>query len=148
MNALPLADTPDCEETVKRVRVALGPRKGRLTTVQATLVEYESSWNRRELGRLMRCYSRVNRLRKLHDRDPDARRRLASQLNDFSGELELSLLRVMRSPASITASQPHAAKTCAEVEIAISGDSFRDRMLATMEFVREGGEWLLLDDGL
>jgi len=163
VDSVPLGEDGHREAIARRILAALGPRKGRLTTIQATLAEYESSWNERDIDRLIKCYSHGNRLRELCNRDPGAKGALVSQLNGFSGEIDLALLRVrMSGPAPGAASTPgdnahgpspgpterggHGAS--AEVGIAISGLGFRERVLTRMDFIREEGEWLLVDDGL
>jgi len=163
VDSAPLGGDGHRETIAKRIFAALGPRKGRLTTVQATLAEYESSWNERDIDRLIKCYSHGNHLRGMYDRDPGAREALVSQLNGFSGEIDLALLRVrMSGPAPSAAptsgdnapgSSPGPTDTdghgaSAEVGIAISGRGFLERIVTRMDFVRENGEWLLADDGL
>jgi len=163
IDSAPLGGDGRRETISRRILAALGPRKGLLTTVQATLAEYESSWNERDIDRLINCHSHGNRLRRMYDRDAGAREALVSQLNGFSGEIDLALLRVrMSGPApgvaptsgdnapgpspGPTDTDGHGAS--AEVGIAISGLGFRERIVTRMDFVRESGEWLLADDGL
>jgi len=148
IDSAPLGGDGCRETTSRRILATLGPRKGLLTTVQATLAEYESSWNERDIDRLIKCYSHGNRLRGMYERDPGAREALVSQLNGFSGEIDLALLRVRVSGSSRSTTDTDGHCASAEVGIAISGLGFRERIVTRMDFVRENGEWLLADDGL
>jgi len=148
VDAIPLIDTRAREEATRRARAALGSRKGRLTTIQATVAEYECSWNDRDIGRVIKCYSRRGSMRMQYVSSRDARQRLTRQLETFSGQIRLSLLRT-RTPGTRRAGQPpNAATADAEVAVMIcSSGGHGDRLLVTMELVHEDGEWLIVSDG-
>ena len=148
VDAVPLVDARARAEATRRARAALGNRKGRLTTVQATLAEYETSWNDRNVDRVVRCYSRGSTVRGRYASSGDTRRRLARQLEAFSGQIGLSLLRT-RTPGTRRAGQsPDATTADAEVAVTIrlSGGP-GDLFCVTMELVHEDGEWLIARDG-
>ena len=124
------------------VRAALGASGGKvLTTVQATLAEWESAWNARDLKRCMRCYSRKSKLRKQYGGGGEGRRNLEQQIEDFPGKVSLALQRITLLPSQgIRAAD-------ATVVLKLTSSGVEDRRTATMQLVHEDGEWLVLNEG-
>jgi len=124
------------------VRSALGAGGGKvLTTVQATLAEWESAWNARDLKRCMRCYSRQSNLRKQYDGGGEGRRELEQQLKDFPGKVSLTLQRITLLPSQ------GVRAADATVALKLTSPGAEDRRAATMQLVHEDGEWLVLNEG-
>ena len=130
------------KKVLKSVRASLGAGRGKvLTTVQATLAEWESAWNARDLKRCMRCYSRKSKLRKRYDGGGDARRDLEQQIKDFPGKVSLVLQRITLLPSQ------GVRAADATVMLKLTSFGVEDRRTATMQLVHENGEWLVLNEG-
>lgn len=145
---VPVADAAAEEKLRGSVRAAVGKRKAVLTTIQATIAEWQDAWNKRDLARCIRCYSRESTLRKHYDGGEEGRKQLVQQVRTFPATVELSLQRI-----SITRTSAGAAKA-ADVTVLLklveSGPDTQareDRRAATMSFVLEDGEWLILKEG-
>ncbi len=123
---------------------AVGPRAHKFTTIQATMAEWQVAWNKRDLDLLMRCYSRHNSLRKRYELGEEARKGLKEQLAGFPGTVELSLQEASRARPTT-----EGAKDAADVRVLLKlvAKEAEDRRPATMRFVLEGGEWLILEEG-
>jgi hypothetical protein len=139
---------PAAETKIKRAVVTLAdrmaPNRLGLTTVQATLAEWQDAWDARDLKRCIRCYSRRSALRKLYDTGGEGRKRLAEQISAYPGKVRISIRRVERSRVFAARSRESATVT---VLLALSADDLHDRRTAKMRFVREGREWLILEEG-
>jgi hypothetical protein len=135
------------EAKIKRAVTALaehaGGKRPRLTTVQATLAEWQDAWNSRDIERCILCYSPRNALR-VEYASGGGRERLSEQIKSFPGQVKLSIQRVKRSPALGAGEEETATVTVLVTLSAVSPD---DRPAATMKFVREEGEWLILEEG-
>jgi len=125
---------------------ALGARGARLTTIQATLAEWQDAWNSRDAARCILCYSRRSRLRKRYASGDAHRRGLQRQIDESSGTVAISIerIRVILAPTA------EGAREAAEVDVVLeltprTGAASRER--ATMQFVSEAGEWLILREG-
>lgn len=143
---------PVQEAKIKRAVIALAEvaAQGRigLTTVQATLAEWQDSWNARDLARCILCYSAGSTLRRRYEVGGERRSSLAEQIKGFLGRAELSIRRVERS--GVFAFLPGEAgpeTATVTVILTLSADNVRDRRTAKMKFVREGREWLILEEG-
>jgi len=128
------------------IREAIGTRGARLTTIQATLAEWQDAWNSRDAARCILCYSRRSRLRKRCSSGEAHRRGLQRQIDESPGTVSISIehIRVILAPTA------EGAREAAEVDVALkltprTGDPSRER--ATMQFVSEAGEWLILREG-
>jgi hypothetical protein len=146
LDAVPLPDAAAEEEARRLVSEALGPRRARLTTIQATLAEWQDAWNARDIGRCILCYGRASRLRRRYASGGGERRALQRQLRASPGTvaIEIDAIRLVLAPTSEGASET------AEVYVTLTlaaraGEERRER--ATMTFVREKGEWLILAEG-
>jgi hypothetical protein len=132
---------------IKRAVTALAGAAGYnrlgLTTVQATLAEWQDAWNARDLERCMRCYSPRNALRREYD-SGEGRARLTEQIKSYAGQVKLSIQSVVRPRAPGAGEEETAAVT---VIVTLSAGSPVDRPTAKMKFVREGREWLILEEG-
>jgi hypothetical protein len=133
-------------ETKRLVKEAIGLRSARLTTVQATLAEWQGAWNARDVARCMLCYSRKSRLRRRYASGGSARRNLVRQIKESPGAAAISIeaIRIVLAPTS------DGAREAAEVDVVLEftpkpGATASQR--ATMQFVREKGEWLILREG-
>jgi hypothetical protein len=159
---------------------ALGSRHGTLTTVQATLAEWEDSWNARDLDRCIRCYSGRTPLRARYEAGGKSREELAAQVASFRGKVGLSIRAVRRAvapsprragrcaakgralgggetegeegpppplPAPRAATRQAGETADVEVEVVLSAQDLVDHRRTTMKLVREGEEWLILDEG-
>ncbi|MHC4250080.1 MAG: Cif family virulence factor [Planctomycetota bacterium] len=133
-------------EAKRLVLEALGPRKARLTTIQATLAEWQDAWNARDVARCIQCYGRASRLRRRYASGGNARRDLERQIRGSPGTVSVSIekIRIVLAPTS------EGARETAEVEVLIeltprTGATAREH--ATMQFVHETGEWLILREG-
>ncbi|MHC4506793.1 MAG: Cif family virulence factor, partial [Planctomycetota bacterium] len=145
---VPVADAAAEEKLKGAVRAAVGERKAVLTTIQATIAEWQDAWNKRDLARCIRCYSRQNTLRKHYEGGEEGRKQLVKQVRSFPGTVELSLQRI-----SLTRTAGGAAKA-ADVTVLLKlvesgpdSQAREDRRAATMSFVLEDGEWLILKEG-
>ncbi|MHC5058111.1 MAG: Cif family virulence factor [Planctomycetota bacterium] len=135
------------EVEAKRLALeALGPRSARLTTIQAALAEWQDAWNARDVARCILCYSRASRLRRRYASGGNARRDLERQIRESPGTVSVSIeaIRVVLAPTS------EGARETAEVKVLIeltprTGAAAREG--ATMQFVHEIGEWLILREG-
>ena len=133
------------EEKLKAsIRAAIGKDRPVLTTIQATLAEWQVAWNKRELERCIRCYSRQSTLRKLFERSDEGRKSLLQQIRSFPGAVELSLQRI-----SLTRTPGPRATSAADVTVLLklAAEAHEDRRSATMKFVFEDGQWLILEEG-
>jgi len=133
-------------ETKHIVLEAIGPRRGRLTTIQATVAEWQGAWNARDAARCILCYSRKSRLRKRYASGEAQRRVLQRQMDESAGTVAISIGRIR----VILAPRAEGAREAAEVDVVVAlksraGAPSRER--ATMQFVREAGEWLILREG-
>jgi len=136
----------------KHVSATLGSRKGVFTTIQATLAEWQDSWNARDIDRCMRCYSVWNLLRRQYEAGGEARLTLGHQLKRFSGKVRLIIERIKMAPARAGEGDSNRGRSPSEiadvtVQIALSSGDLLERRKATMKFTREGGEWLILREG-
>jgi len=148
VDAVHLIDTRAREEATRRARAALGSRKGRLTTIQATVAEYEGSWNDRDIDRVIKCYSRGSPVREQYVSNRDARQLLRRQLEMFSGQIGLSLMRTRTPGTRRTGQAPGTATADAKVAVTIRPTGgLGDRLVVTMGLVHEDGEWLIARDG-
>ncbi len=143
---------PAQEAKIKRAVVSLAEMAGLerlgLTTVQATLAEWQDAWNVRDLARCIRCYGAASTLRRQYETGGERRSSLAEQIKGFHGKAEISVRRVERS--GVFAFLPGAAgpeTATVTVILTLSAGDVRDRRTAKMKFVREGREWLILEEG-
>jgi len=125
---------------------ALGARRARLTTIQATLAEWQDAWNSRDAGRCILCYSRQSRLRKRYASGEAHRRGLQRQIDESAGTVAISIerIRVILAPTA------DGAREAAEVDVVLEltpRTGAPSREPATMQFVSEAGEWLILREG-
>jgi hypothetical protein len=139
-DVIPIADAAAEKNAKDSVRAAVRSDKV-LTTIQATLVEWQLAWNARDLKRCMRCYCRESTLRKQYDSGEEGRRKLDQQLANFPGTVSLRLQRIALSPGA----GRRAADATVMLRLTASG--MEDRRTATMQLVHEGGEWLILSEG-
>ncbi len=131
------------ESTLKgTIREAAAGRTAVLTTIHATVAEWQSAWNARDIERCIKCYSRENSLRKHYKRSVEGRERLIGQLESFPARVELSMQQI--SPTRAAGAAKGADVTGL---LRLSTQTTQDRRLATMKFVFEQGEWLILDEG-
>ncbi len=138
---------PAREALVKRLALeAVGPRTARLTTIQATVAEWQDAWNARDAERCIRCYSRESRLRRRYASGGSARRDLERQMKRTPGTVRVSIRRIRM----VLAPTSDGARKSAHVDVVVAltplPGSTRDEH-ATMEFVHEKGEWLILREG-
>ncbi len=165
IDAVRLTDAMLEAKVKKQSMAALGSRKGTFTTIQATLAEWQASWNARDIDRCIRCYSRKNRLRGQYDAGGEAARELAGQLKSFCGKIGLLIERIRVAPGrgrpdNVAAPIPGRAGEVdgdersrpletadVTVEIALSARDLIERCRATMKFAREDGEWLIREEG-
>ena len=124
---------------------AFGADTEKLSSIQATIVEWQAAWNAHELERCMKCYSPASKLREQFDRSADARAKLAEQLKNFPGEIQLSIQKIEKSRTDVQGAAGGADVT---VLLAIvMPDGKEDRRPAVMKFVNQDGEWLILEEG-
>ncbi len=145
---VPVADAAAEEKLKGSVRAAAGKRKAVLTTIQATIAEWQDAWNKRDLARCIRCYSRESTLRKHYEGGEEGRKQLVKQVRNFPGTVELSLQRISLTRTAGGAAK--AADVTVLLKLVASGPDTRareDRKAATMGFVLEDGEWLILEEG-
>ena len=141
-DAVRIADAAAGEKIKGSIRTALGSEKGKvLTTVQATLTEWQSAWNSRDLKRCMRCYSSSSNLRKQYDSGDEGRKTLEQQMANFPGKVSLTLQRIALSLREGTRAVD------ATVMLKLTAFGTEDRRTATMQLVHEDGEWLVLNEG-
>ena len=151
-------------------RAAAGPPgetgRGRLTTIQATLAEWQDAWNKRDLARCIKCYSVTNESRRLYEAGGEARKELAEQIKRFASTVMASPQRIrmigdaeggrlpvrVRTQTGVEAASsgqqhgPDRAEATVLIELTVLG--IQDRRTTKMRFVREDGEWLILEEGL
>jgi len=145
---VPVADAAAEEKLKGSVRAAVGKRKAVFTTIQATIAEWQDAWNKRDLARCIRCYSRQSTLRKHYDGGEEGRKQLVQQVRNFPGTVELSLQRI--SLTRTFGGAARAADVTVLLKLVASGPDSQareDRKAATMSFVLEDGEWLILEEG-
>jgi hypothetical protein len=135
----------DVSELKREVAKAAGSAKKNLTTIQATIAQWESAWNDRDLARCMGCYSRKSPLRQRYERGGEERRLLKEQIAGFRGKARIALQRVDVEGAG--GAEEDGAEADVTVFFGLSAAGLEDHRTATMKFVREGGEWLILDEG-
>ncbi|MHC4249443.1 MAG: hypothetical protein ACYS9X_09995 [Planctomycetota bacterium] len=137
-----IADAAAEKKIKDSVRSALRARKGKvLTTVQASLTEWQLAWNARDLKRCMRCYARGSKLRKQYDSGAEGRQKLEQQMANFPGKVSLTLRRIALSP------RQGVRAADATVMLKLTASGMEDRRTATMQLVHEDGEWLILNEG-
>ena len=139
-DVIPIADAAAEKGAKDSIRAAVRSDKV-LTTIQATLAEWQLAWNARDLKRCMRCYCRESTLRKQYDSGAEGRRKLDQQLANFPGTVSLRLQRIALSPGT----GRRAADATVMLRLTASG--MEDRRTATMQLVHEDGEWLILSEG-
>ncbi len=145
---VPVADAAAEEKLKGAVRAAVGKRKAVLTTIQATIAEWQEAWNKRDLDRCIRCYSRESTLRKHYEGGEEGRKQLVQQVRNFPATVELSLQRI--SLTRTVGGAAKAADVTVLLKLVASGPDSQareDRRAATMSFVLEDGEWLILKEG-
>ncbi|MHC5053523.1 MAG: Cif family virulence factor [Planctomycetota bacterium] len=139
---LRIADAAAGKRIKDSVRSSLRARKGKvLTTVQATLAEWQQAWNARDLKRCMRCYASGSKLRRQYDSGAEGRQKLEQQMANFPGKVSLTLRRIGLSP------RPGTRAADATVMLKLTASGMEDRRTATMQLVHEDGEWLILNEG-
>lgn len=131
-------------ELRREVARGIGPRRGTLTAIQSTLAEWQDAWNTHDLGRCVRCYSADNRSRRLYEAGGGARKDLEEQIGKFASTVMVSLQRV--SMTEDTETGRVEAEVTVVIELTLSGK--QDRRTTKMTFVREDGEWLILEEGM
>ena len=140
--ALRIADAAAEKKIKEAVGTAIRARSPKvLTTIQATLAEWEAAWNARDLARCMRCYARGSNLRKQYDGGAEGRQKLEQQMANFPGKVSLALRRIALSP------RPGTRAADATVMLKLTASGTEDRRTATMQLVHEEGEWLILNEG-
>ncbi len=139
-----LADAEAESELRREVLRGIGPDRGTLTAIQSTLAEWQDAWNTRDLGRCVRCYSAENRSRRLYEAGGEDRKDLEEQIGKFASTVMVSLQRV--STTEDTETGRVEAEATLVIELTVSGK--QDRRTTKMTFLREEGEWLILEEGL
>jgi hypothetical protein len=91
------AEAKATRQSLAALRRAQGD--GTFTTIQATLAEWQDSWNAGDLDRCIRCYSGRNPLRERYEAGGETREELAAQLGGFRGKVRLSIRAIRRSIA-------------------------------------------------
>lgn len=109
-----------------------------LTTMQATLGVWQEAWNGKNLARLIACYARGSEFRRLYDAGGKYRLALDRKLREFPGTVTISILGV---------SNEGPEQALASVELMLEVEGARERRNAEMRFVREEGEWRILEEG-
>ncbi len=143
------------EGEAKRLALeAIGPRTARLTTIQATLAEWQDAWNAQDVARCILCYGRESRLRRRYASGGIARRELEREIRASPGTVAVSIEKI----CVVLAPTSEGARETAEVEVTVEltplpGAAARLSAAAqagkpaTMQFIRENGEWLILREG-
>ena len=140
--AVRIADAAAEKKVKSAVRSALPRAKGKvLTTIQATVAEWQSAWNARSLERCIRCYSSASDLKKTYDSGAEGRTKLEKQMAEFPAKVSLSLQSISLSP------RPGMRAADVKVMLKLTTSGVEDRRTATMQLVHEGGEWLILSEG-
>jgi len=109
-----------------------------LTTIQATTGVWQDAWNGKNLARLIACYSKKSVFRQLYDAGGKHRMALDRKLTEFPGTVEIRITRV-QFPNELTAE--------ANVELILEVEGATERRTAVMKFVKESGEWLIMEEG-
>jgi hypothetical protein len=131
----------------KLAREAIGERGGEFTTVGVTLSAWAAAWNKQDLDACVRCYSMNSLLRTKYDRGGPSRDELARQLRAFPGTVRVTLHAIDVAGGADQRLAPGArADVSTTVEIAAWGET--NRKQAAMKFIRENGEWLILEEDL
>ncbi|MBN1809256.1 MAG: hypothetical protein JW909_09330 [Planctomycetes bacterium] len=109
-----------------------------LTTLQATIGVWQASWNEKNLARLITCYSRKSVFHRLYAAGGSHRMALDRKLREFPGTVAVRIVGVSdRTEAE--------AKVAVELLLEVSGAS--EQRPAVMRFVKEEGEWRILEEG-
>jgi hypothetical protein len=133
------------QEELKKGFAGIDAKKDALTSIQATILEWQNAWNKRDLARTIKCYASSNRLRGQFEASAEARARLQEQLDTFPGTVQLTVQKIQRARSFVSGARA-GAEVSVLLTIAVPGRE-DDRRTAVMRFVFEVGQWLIHEEG-